>query len=559
VRKTKLPVVLVTLVGLLLAVGSLFTFGKVEFLSAPVEEESKDHFAFKPVKTEVRGIKIVNQTPRHIELEIDYGYSGSLGPAFIQAVSISEHNPKREYHRIFGLDDEVMIFRGQRTVKVLVKREDDVSTPYKTNGFEIQLARNPGESPFYRKEYQQTVSWPAYDRASDPYFKNRERGVFYNMAVHYIDTESDLWKAKYYLDRIIVATPDYAPAHYQLGRVFFKANQSEKGLKAATESAMTAIAIDPEFADTYILLGHVLLHQKKYKESAKQFVIAEKKGTENLWLYSRWGELHKAKNEFKQAAEKLEKVVAMPLSDKNNNDAIEYSYSELLGIYKEQKKWEDMERLYNARIDKFPKNNCYKAHYANYLINNLKELDKAELMATDARNTGCPDRSFTTPILAKVLYYRWSLLDPTSKEGLIAFSRAKAISPVDPHLLYNLATSEKLVKVIKALTAIGKNIDMVNDRGMTALTYAIQNNDVNTAKNLLAIGADVNQVLESRVAGKWTPLMAATAVGDVDMVKMLIQNGANPNFKNKDGVGASDIAKDQGNDNLHKLLVAYSA
>lgn len=557
-RKTKFPVVLITLVGLLLAVGSMFTFGKVEFLSAQTEEVSKDHFEFKPVKTEVRGIKIVNQTPRHIQLEVDYSYNGRLGPATIQAVSISEHNPKREYHLIVGLDDEVPILRGQHTVNVLVKREDDVSTPYTTAGFEIQMIEYYGERPFYRKEYQQSVSWPAYDRASDPYFINRERGVFYNMAVRYIDTENDLWKAKYMLDRIIVATPDYAPAHYQLGRIFFKANQGEKGLKAATESAMTAITFDPEFADAYILLGHVLLHQKKYKESAKQFVIAENKGTKNLWLYSRWGELHKEKKEVKQAAEKLEKVVAMPLSNKNNNDAIIYAYSELIGIYKGLKKWGDIERLYNARIEKFPKNNCYKAHYANYLIDNLKELDKAELMATDARNAGCADRSLTTPILAKVLYLRWSLLDPTSKKGLIAFSRAKAISPVDPRLLYNLATSDKLVKVINALTKIGKNINMVSDRGMTALIYAIQNNDVDAAKNLLAIGANVNEVLVSRLAGKWTPLMAATAVGNVDMVKLLIKNGANPNFKNKDGVSAADIAKDQGNDNLHKLLVAYS-
>ena len=551
--------VLVVLTTLLLAVGGLFVFGDVTFKPEVPEEALKNKFPIKHVKTEVHGIKILNQSPRYVELEVDYSFNGRHGPGIIQVVPISEHNPKREYQHIFGLDEEVEVFQGERSVKVIAKREDDVSTPYTTTGFEVQIAMGQGTQPIYKKEFQQAVSWPAYDRASDPYFLNKERRVLYNLAVDAIDKEGNLRKAGYYLQRIIVATPDFAPAHYQMGRSFMKSSNSEKALKLVAESAMTAIALDPDFADAYILFAHVLLHQEKYKESAEQFAKAEAKGTENLWLYSRWGEMHKAKNETQSAIKKFEKVVEMPLSSTNNDDAIKYAYSELIGIYDELKQWSDMERLYKARIDKFPKNGCYKAHYANYLIDHLKELDNAELMATDARDATCRDRSFTTPILAKLLYLRWSMLDPSSREGLIAYSRAKAISPVDARLFYKLASSEKLIKVIKALMDKGSDIDMVDDDGMTALIRAIQDNNANAAKNLLIAGADVNKPIETRRAGRWSVLMAATAMGDASMIKLLLKHGADPNFKNKDGMSAADIAKELGKNKLYKLLVAHNA
>lgn len=79
--------------------------------------------------------------------------------------------------------------------------------------------------------------------------------------------------------------------------------------------------------------------------------------------------------------------------------------------------------------------------------------------------------------------------------------------------------------------------------GLTALVFAAREGDLESAKNLLDAGADVNQTTEYG----WTPLLTATNNRHYTLAEHLIERGANPNIANKGGWTPLYLATDNRN------------
>jgi ankyrin repeat protein len=79
--------------------------------------------------------------------------------------------------------------------------------------------------------------------------------------------------------------------------------------------------------------------------------------------------------------------------------------------------------------------------------------------------------------------------------------------------------------------------------GLTALVFAAREGDLDSAKNLLDAGADVNQTTEYG----WTPLLTATNNRHYKLAEFLIERGANPNIANKGGWTPLYLATDNRN------------
>src|SRR5262245_36955697 len=79
--------------------------------------------------------------------------------------------------------------------------------------------------------------------------------------------------------------------------------------------------------------------------------------------------------------------------------------------------------------------------------------------------------------------------------------------------------------------------------GLTALVFAAREGDIESAKNLLDAGADVNQTTEYG----WTPLLTATNNRHYKLAQFLIERGANPNIANKGGWTPLYLATDNRN------------
>src|SRR5688572_16726245 len=79
--------------------------------------------------------------------------------------------------------------------------------------------------------------------------------------------------------------------------------------------------------------------------------------------------------------------------------------------------------------------------------------------------------------------------------------------------------------------------------GLTALVFAAREGDLESARKLIAAGADVNQTTEYG----WTPLLTAVNNRNYQVAKLLIEHGADVNLANKGGWTPLYLATDNRN------------
>jgi uncharacterized protein len=119
------------------------------------------------------------------------------------------------------------------------------------------------------------------------------------------------------------------------------------------------------------------------------------------------------------------------------------------------------------------------------------------------------------------------------------------------------AIAEKHSDVAKALVDHGANVNAKSKSGFTALQFAAQQGDMESAKALLAAGATVN---EADPDDAMTPLLTAIGSGQAPLALLLIENGADVNATNKQGVSALHFAATRRNMNdLTKTMLAKGA
>ncbi len=95
-----------------------------------------------------------------------------------------------------------------------------------------------------------------------------------------------------------------------------------------------------------------------------------------------------------------------------------------------------------------------------------------------------------------------------------------------------------------------------NATGFTALTGAIANNHAEIAKTLVKKGgANVNH----RYEGGVSPLMEASMNGNVELVNFLLESGADPSAKTKDGKTPISFAREKNHANVVEVLKAQGA
>ncbi|MBI3181617.1 MAG: ankyrin repeat domain-containing protein [Myxococcales bacterium] len=133
--------------------------------------------------------------------------------------------------------------------------------------------------------------------------------------------------------------------------------------------------------------------------------------------------------------------------------------------------------------------------------------------------------------LARRLGLEAAAVEPLSWKAagdiVVAAGTALASGPVAPHELANAAAEGNLGRV-QALLARGANINglwaRVSLEENTPLTFAIEKERLEVARYLVAQGADVN----ARGKHGTAPLAAAVARGSPELVRLLLEKGADP-------------------------------
>lgn len=100
-------------------------------------------------------------------------------------------------------------------------------------------------------------------------------------------------------------------------------------------------------------------------------------------------------------------------------------------------------------------------------------------------------------------------------------------------------------RLVSFVVSVGLTLSQLSSLGSAQtlqdmqLRAAIQDGRRAEAISLLQAGADVN----GRTSGGYTPLMLAASAGDLELVKLLLQRGADPTLKNDAGWDAAYLAK----------------
>eukprot|EP00349_Pseudokeronopsis_sp_Brazil_P003330 CAMPEP_0202963838 /NCGR_PEP_ID=MMETSP1396-20130829/7877_1 /ASSEMBLY_ACC=CAM_ASM_000872 /TAXON_ID= /ORGANISM="Pseudokeronopsis sp., Strain Brazil" /LENGTH=279 /DNA_ID=CAMNT_0049685415 /DNA_START=53 /DNA_END=892 /DNA_ORIENTATION=+ len=101
----------------------------------------------------------------------------------------------------------------------------------------------------------------------------------------------------------------------------------------------------------------------------------------------------------------------------------------------------------------------------------------------------------------------------------------------------------------------GEEIDLTNDRGWSAARFAVAIGDLNVLHELIDRGIDLNNADGEGV----TPLMAAAAAGDKEMVEVLLAGNASPLQTAADGQDAYHSAVNAGRQVVALLIAESSA
>ena len=120
---------------------------------------------------------------------------------------------------------------------------------------------------------------------------------------------------------------------------------------------------------------------------------------------------------------------------------------------------------------------------------------------------------------------------------------------------------ENAIKILILLIKYGADVNTKNDEGTSLfdVSYGISKSE---NKEMFKILVENGFDLESKINddnSDYTPLMIAVYKEDYDMVKYLLDKGANPNASNNENKTALMIANDDGNFDISKLLIEQGA
>jgi|HubBroStandDraft_1064217.scaffolds.fasta_scaffold851202_1 ankyrin repeat protein len=117
-----------------------------------------------------------------------------------------------------------------------------------------------------------------------------------------------------------------------------------------------------------------------------------------------------------------------------------------------------------------------------------------------------------------------------------------------------VAAAEGLLTAVETFVLNGASVQATGKRQMTALHEASANGQASVVNYLLSLKAKV----DAETSDGTTPLMCAAAWGNLEVARLLLENGADRTKTNHAGVTAAEIAREKGEDSTSELINSYS-
>lgn len=506
-----------------------------------------------PGENAILSVRLAKVDAYHAELDVDYFFNGASGAT----AWITADAPLPRPTGTMPMNQPVVVVRpGKGTARTRLIRFGAAPARVQTGSVTVVMKGLTNSTILLEKSVDLVINWPSTDRFSLASNDPAEIERLYSLCVLTIDVGAELQDAKRGLEEILLADPNYVPVYAELARYRMKTNWSAEGLAQAEQLLESARRIDPKHANTLVLLGYVYAHQKRFKEAEQVLHEAETIGTRNIWLYSNLGELYAMQGKKVDALAAYGRAIDAPDGLPTYERARDDAYRSKLALLATDHQWKDLDDLYARRAEKFPRNACYRAEHADFVLRRLGDADRAVTIAKAALDQGCGDNARSVLGMAYFVQWAAALKSGTSAaEADSLFNRGLALSVPGPNLIYGLATSAYTAQVIAPLKQRGIQIDVGDSRGMNALLYSVGNRDLDALRTLVGNGANVNY----KGADDFTPLMMAASIGDEKAAAFLLKSGASRAARTRSGFTAEQIARQAGFAALAKKLAQPAA
>jgi Tfp pilus assembly protein PilF len=298
--------------------------------------------------------------------------------------------------------------------------------------------------------------------AADKSVLNDADAIKYKKTVSILDNnrgnDGPLNLARLNLEDILKIYPRYAPAHREMARYYIIDGQinyqkgawkfSPGSLENAEKAIKKAVEIDPDFAEAYVLFGHLYRLMLRPQEAIAALKKAEKLTTSDPWLHNNWADLLMDDRKDDQAASHYEKVLSNPSA---NRKAKITAFEGLNSYYLNTNNLDKVDMLFKQRIQFDPDGAWGYGNYAQFLLCKKDDYEGAILRSKEALNI--MDYGAARYWLSAALYRKWVQNVATGKTdiGNKALIEAQQVYPNLNIQGTNWATCLPMQTVAKAL------------------------------------------------------------------------------------------------------------
>lgn len=219
------------------------------------------------------------------------------------------------------------------------------------------------------------------------------------------------------LREILEDDSNYAPVYREYGRLYMMAGYinsnkfNEGSLDLSEKSILTAIEIEPNYADAYVLLGHLYTQMKKNKEAQSALERAESIGTKSPWLDLNWANLLVEQGQYNKALQRYINVLAGKTSDKK---AYLSALNGLTKVYEVSGDYENAKSYFIKQLEYEPESAWILGNYASFLLFSYGDIEEA--IENSKKALKIMSYEMGEFILACALYTKWAVLLDSSTE-----------------------------------------------------------------------------------------------------------------------------------------------
>jgi len=516
------------------------------------------------MRNRIYGIKVLSTDKTKMVVEVDYFYNGKSDDSIL--LEAAAETRKLVPGAIIGKPNRANVFRGRNKAKITIPREAKIRDTYKSEVIRASLI------PMDPKDIAEEVIpyphvWPDIRSTKEKIeFAETEERVLLQTAIDIIDTwpsnGDEIAKAEGYLGKIISRRPNMVQAYLEMARVKMKSDpqmvghNNANGVQQAERLINVALKIDPNYVNSYVLLGYVYAVEGRTREAKKVLEKAERMGTRNMWLYYNWGLAYEKEKDPDGALKVYLKGIdsQIDMKDealKSSNLAVDGIFDNAIDILETKRDWERLDSVYKRQLDVMP-HYCLMARYARFLLMRKQEYHSARSLAKVPMDTSCQEEAQTT--IAIGILGRWNDKKQVNAKGEKDYYYYQAIGmmPNMQKLLSVMAESDYTGKLIPALqTEKRQDIDERDVNGYTALAYAVYAGKEEAVDRLISYGAN----LRSHFTGdRWNLLMLAVQSGRPRMVSKMLEKGVPKDERTVSGLTARDIAIRSGRSDIAQIL-----